>query len=244
MSKSEEILRPSDFINDPENCLFDEFKHNLPLNTEEVTDPKQLLGSRMRYLRTFRDMTQEEAAAKAGINTALWRHYEHGMKMPRQDRLEKIAEALSVPMQVLQPFDTYSPAGIAAVLYNMRMQCQEVEVVEMDGDIYIKIPNNEKTAETRAALKDMQEHMNKVTFEDALECCNREDNSATASASKEYVKQNIEKYKAYLSGKLPHEKLSPADELQANLIADTEWFMRNQILMEYITELFQKNYKR
>ena len=37
---------------------------------------------------------------------------------------------------------------------------------------------------------------------------------------------------------------SPADELQANLIADTEWFMRNQILMEYITELFQKNYKR
>lgn len=24
MSKSEEILRPSDFINDPENCLFDE----------------------------------------------------------------------------------------------------------------------------------------------------------------------------------------------------------------------------
>ena len=78
----------------------------------------------------------------------------------------------------------------------------------------------------------------------SLECCNREDNSATASASKEYVKQNIEKYKAYFSGKLPHEKLSPADELQANLIADTEWFMRNQILMEYITELFQKNYKR
>ena len=117
MSKSEEILRPSDFINDPENCLFDEFRHNLPLNTEEVTDPKQLLGSRMRYLRTFRDMTQEEAAAKAGINTALWRHYEHGMKMPRQDRLEKIAEALSVPVQMLQPIDTFSPAGIAAVLY-------------------------------------------------------------------------------------------------------------------------------
>ena len=65
MSKSEEILRPSDFINDPENCLFDEFKHNLPLNTEEVTDPKQLLCSRMRYLRTFRDMTQEEAADAA-----------------------------------------------------------------------------------------------------------------------------------------------------------------------------------
>ena len=244
MSKSEEILRPSDFINDPENCLFDEFKHNFPLNTEEVTDPKQLLGSRMRYLRTFRDMTQEEAAAKAGINTTLWRHYEHGMKMPRQDRLEKIAEALSVPVQMLQPIDTFSPAGIAAVLYNMRMQSQEVEVVEMDGDIYIKIPNNEVTEETLAALKEIQRRINQVTFEDAIEYYFQKHTPEIAFGHKELALRNIEKYKAYLSGKLPHEKLSPADELQANLIADTEWFMRNQILMEYITELFQKNHKR
>ena len=91
------------------------------------------------------------------------------MKMPRQDRLEKIAEALSVPVQMLQPIDTFSPAGIAAVLYNMRMQSQEVEVVEMDGDIYIKIPNNEVTEETRAALKELQRRINQVTFEDAIE---------------------------------------------------------------------------
>ncbi len=243
MSKSEEILRPSDFINDPENCLFDEFKHNLPLNAEKVTDPKQLLGSRMRYLRTFRDMTQEEAAAKAGINTALWRHYEHGMKMPRQDRLEKIAEALSVPMQMLQPFDTYSPAGIAAVLYNMRMQCQEVEVVEMDGDTYIKVPNNEKTAETRVALKEMQERMSKVTFEDALDFYYQKHTSDIALDQKEYAKQNIEKFKAYQNGKIPTEDIHVFDEIQAMLIGSTEWFMRNQILMEYITELFQKKSK-
>ena len=89
MSKSEEILRPSDYVDDPRECLFDECMHNFSIETEEVTDPKQLLGFRIRRLRIFRDMTQEEAAAKAGINTTLWRHYEHGMKMPRQDRLEK-----------------------------------------------------------------------------------------------------------------------------------------------------------
>ena len=101
MSKSEEILRPSDYVDDPRECLFDEFMHNFSTDAEEVTDPKQLLGFRIRRLRIFRDMTQEEAAAKAGINTTLWRHYEHGMKMPRQDRLEKIAVALSVPVQML-----------------------------------------------------------------------------------------------------------------------------------------------
>lgn len=77
MSKSEEILRPSDYVDDPGECLFDEFMHNFSIDAEEVTDPKQLLGFRIRRLRIFRDMTQEEAAAKAGINTTLWRHYEH-----------------------------------------------------------------------------------------------------------------------------------------------------------------------
>ena len=34
-------------------------------------------------------MTQEEAAEKTGINATLWRHYEYGLKMPRQENLEK-----------------------------------------------------------------------------------------------------------------------------------------------------------
>ena len=110
------------------------------------------------------------ASKKAGINMTLWRHYEHGMKMPRQDRLEKIAEVLRVPIQMMQPIDTYSPAGIATVLYNMRMQYQNPETVEIDGETYIKIPKNDLTVETRATLKEIQKRMNEVTFESAMEC--------------------------------------------------------------------------
>lgn len=240
MSKSEEILRPSDYVDDPRECLFDEFMHNFSIDAEEVTDPKQLLGFRIRRLRIFRDMTQEEAAAKAGINTTLWRHYEHGMKMPRQDRLEKIAEALSVPVQMLQPIDTFSPAGIAAVLYNMRMQSQEVEVVEMDGDFYIKIPNNEVTEETRAALKEIQRRINQVTFEDAIEYYFQKHIQEIAFGHKELALRNIEKYKAYLDGKIPMDDIPVFEEILATLIGNTEWQMRNKLLMEYITELFQK----
>ena len=31
------------------------------------------------------------------------------------------------------------------------------------------------------------------------------------------------------------------EEILATLIGNTEWQMRNKLLMEYITELFQKN---
>ena len=56
-------------------------------------------------------MTQEEAAEKTGINATLWRHYEYGLKMPRQENLKKIAQTLDVPMQMLFPIDTCTPEG-------------------------------------------------------------------------------------------------------------------------------------
>ena len=169
----------------------------------------------------------------------LWRHYEHGMKMPRQDRLEKIAEVLRVPIQMMQPNDTYSPAGIAAVLYNMRMQYRNPEIVEIDGETYIKIPKNDLTVETRATLKEIQKRMNEVTFESAMECYFRESEPNMQEGLKEHARECCEKYKAYLSGNL-QEELSLYDTIQAENIADYEWTMKNQILMEYITELYEK----
>lgn len=49
-------------------------------------------------------------------------HYEYGLKMPRQENLEKIAQALDVPMQMLFPIDTCTPVGIATLLLNMQLQ--------------------------------------------------------------------------------------------------------------------------
>ena len=46
-------------------------------------------------------------------------------------------------------------------------------------------------------------------------------------------------YKAYLRGNL-QEELPCYDTIQAEIIADYEWTMKNQILMEYITELYEK----
>ena len=239
MDKIEEKILSGKLPMDHGKSLIDEFGHNSPIDREGACDPKQLLGNRIRFLRFYREMSQMGASKKADINMTLWRHYEHGMKMPRQDRLEKIADVLRVPIQMMQPIDTYSPAGIAAILYNMRMQYRNPEIVEIGGETYIKIPKNDLTVETRATLKEIQERMNEVTFESAMECYFRESEPNMQEGLKEHARECCEKYKAYLSGNL-QEELPCYDTIQAEIIADYEWTMKNQILMEYITELYEK----
>lgn len=242
--KFEEKTKLSDLVLDPENSLCDEFQHlrygKSLSESEEVRDPKVLLGKRMLALRTYRNMTQEEAATKAGINISLWRHYEHGMKMPRQDRLEKIAEALSVPVQMLQPIDTYTPAGIAAILYNLRMQCGEVEIVEKGEETYIKLPKSTGTEKMLTALKEIQQSMDEITFEDAFDYFFQKENP---NATKEMVAQykaQITKWEAYVDGGEPDAEMLITERMLAEFVANTYYRMKNWKLIEYITEHCQK----
>ena len=62
--------------------------------------------------------------------------------------MEKIAQALDVPMQMLFPIDTCTPEGIATLRLNMQLQFGSMEIVEVDGSVSLKFPKNEfsKTA--------------------------------------------------------------------------------------------------
>lgn len=242
--KFEEKMKPSDLVLDPENSLCDEFQHlrygKFLSESEEIRDPKALLGKRMLALRTYRNITQEEAATKAGINTSLWRHYEHGMKMPRQDRLEKIAEALSVPVQMLQPIDTYTPAGIATVLYNLRMQCGEVEIVEKDEETYIKLPKSTGTEKMLTALKEIQQSMDEITFEDAFDYFFQKENPNATKEMEAQYKAQIAKWEAYVNGSEPDAEMLVTERTLAEFVANTYYRMKNRNLIEYITEYCQK----
>lgn len=236
--------RLSDIKIDPKSCLRDEYGHKCDIlwPISEISDDniKLLLGRRIRILRLYRDMTQEEAATKAGINTALWRHYEHGMKMPRQDRLEKIAEVLSVPVQMLQPIDTHSPAGIASVLYNMRMQYGEVDIVELDGETYIKVPKNKETKTTLATINEIKQRLDKITFEEAFKYYCREEKGYVEKEIRGMSSEQIKALEECAEGKLPESELSLGDASLAEFIAETQYLMKNWKLMEYITELYKK----
>ena len=237
-----ERIRPSDLLDEPRYYLTDEFLNNWnPMFSDaesDTKDPKKLLGKRIFALRMYRNMTQEEAATMAEINTSLWRHYEHGMKMPRQDRLEKIADALSVPVQMLQPINTYSPEGISTILYNMRMQCGNVEIVQMNGEAYIKIPRNDETLEIYRTLKKIKHRLDDITYIDAFTYYSQIENDNVPEEIVGMSKKQIEDLKACAEGKLSEEELSVGNEMLAHIVENTQWNLRNWSLVEFITELF------
>lgn len=68
-------------------------------------------AERIRRLRKQRDMSQEELALRAGINTVYFGQIERGQKCPTVDTLYKIAMGLEVPLPDLLRFDT-APSDI------------------------------------------------------------------------------------------------------------------------------------
>lgn len=62
-------------------------------------------AERIRRLRKQRDMSQEELALRAGINTVYFGQIERGQKCPTVDTLYKIAAGLEVPLPDLLRFD-------------------------------------------------------------------------------------------------------------------------------------------
>ena len=62
-------------------------------------------AERIRHLRKQRDISQEELALRAGINTVYYGQIERGQKCPTVDTLYKIAAALEIPLHNLLCFE-------------------------------------------------------------------------------------------------------------------------------------------
>ena len=65
----------------------------------------QATADRIRQLRKQRDISQEELALRAGINTVYYGQIERGKKCPTVDTLYKIAAGLEIPLPDLLRFD-------------------------------------------------------------------------------------------------------------------------------------------
>jgi transcriptional regulator with XRE-family HTH domain len=60
---------------------------------------KELLGARIKELRKWRKLSQEELAEMIGVETRQMSRIEVGQSFPTLDRLERIAKALDVPIK-------------------------------------------------------------------------------------------------------------------------------------------------
>lgn len=96
------------------------------------------IGSRLKQLRQKAGISQEMFAEVVGISTFQLQKYESGQNMMNTDKLQRVANALSLPVQALfSEGDDYLPVGIAEQLLL---------------DSYRAIPN-----------KDIQESILKIT---------------------------------------------------------------------------------
>lgn len=59
------------------------------------------IGSRIRYFRLMKELSQEKLALEAGINPAFLGHLERGLKSPTVDTLSKISSALNISLSEL-----------------------------------------------------------------------------------------------------------------------------------------------
>lgn len=234
--------------------LRDEFgnhSHSADQTPIDFQEQKKILGNRIKKLRHYREMTQEEAAEKAGINPTLWRHYEYGLKMPRQENLEKIAQTLDVPMQMLFPIDTCTPVGIATLLLNMQLQFGSMEIVEVDGSVCLKFPKNEFSKNATDTLHTVKELMDKITWDDGVDLtaelflCSR---YAVPKEMGAEIKEKRELWKEILDGRMDESSMPKGEswsylEDTADSIKEATYCLKNMTLLDYITEINEESSK-
>lgn len=75
------------------------------------------IGERIRQFRTNQKMTQKQLGERAGIAEPTIRKYESGKLNPKKETLQKIANALNIPMHELDPDFSMLP-GFRVNLYN------------------------------------------------------------------------------------------------------------------------------
>ncbi|MEG1861893.1 MAG: helix-turn-helix transcriptional regulator [Bacteroidaceae bacterium] len=75
------------------------------------------IGEKIRTIRQARGLTQKELAKAAGIGESALRSYELGDRLPKERPLEKIAMALRVRPEALNPTNAYTDLDVIYTLF-------------------------------------------------------------------------------------------------------------------------------
>jgi transcriptional regulator with XRE-family HTH domain len=76
-----------------------------------------MVGEKIRAYREFRGMNQIQLAKLSGINVGTIRKYELGLRNPKPDQLEKIANALGVNVSIFLDFKIETISDVLSLLF-------------------------------------------------------------------------------------------------------------------------------
>ena len=207
---------------------FGNYSHSADKTPIRFQEQKKILGNRIKRLRLYREMTQEEAAEKTGINATLWRHYEYGLKM-------------------LFPIDTCTPEGIATLLLNMQLQFGSMEIVEVDGSVSLKFPKNEFSKTATDTLHTVKQLLDKITWDDGVNLTAERFLCSRYAVPREMgaeIKEKRELWKEILDGRMDESSIPEGEswlylEDTAGSIEEATYRLKNMALLDYITECYK-----
>lgn len=76
-------------------------------------------GKKIKELRKLRRMTQAELGEASGVVESAIRNYEREVRMPSDEQLGKIADALDVPVTALEDYEIESAREALEALFKM-----------------------------------------------------------------------------------------------------------------------------
>lgn len=161
--------------------------------------------------------------------------------------MEKIAQALDVPMQMLFPIDTCTLVGIATLLLNMQLQFGSMEIVEVDGSVSLKFPKNEFSKNAIDTLHTVKKLMDKITWDDGVDLtaelflCSRYAIPKEIGAE---IKEKRELWKEILDGRMDESSIPEGEswlylEDTAGSIEEATYRLKDMALLDYITECYK-----
>lgn len=107
---------------------------------------KMDIGERIRYVRQFRGLTQEELAIKVGLGEGengrtRISQYENGKRKPKEDMLEKISKALNVKSLYLSTKERTAALDFAFSLFEWDVDNLPINIINEDEKYLIHIDN-------------------------------------------------------------------------------------------------------
>ena len=100
------------------------------------------IGNKIRFFRNLRGYTQDELGQKIGLQGDRVRQYENGIRTPKADKLEALANALDVDIAALSDINITSEEDIMHILFELEDNFS-IDIEKQNGKTVIVIDNED-----------------------------------------------------------------------------------------------------
>lgn len=111
------------------------------------------IGARIRRYRNEGGMTQRELADEVGLTESAIRNYERDIRMPGNQQIERIAEALGVSADSIREIGVSGARGALEVLFRYEKELGLMPIVTDDDVAVAPDPSKEGSQKAAQALK-------------------------------------------------------------------------------------------